>query len=268
MRYVDFDGHVHTLPICFLRWHYRWTGVPVSVHNLRKAVDVVLKNGISFALTDHDTLIPYRALQSNEYKGKKIVEDGMIKDMGRVLKVKDKGFIIAGQEVSSREGHVLAWGIDEVIKAGMSAGDTVDAIQSAGGMAIIPHVHSRLGIGEKNLIKIIGKIDGIELSVGLGKPAWQKRVMELAGQYSLKVFSNNDAHIASCIGMKGLTKIPFSVFRKSSGKAIISALRRLNPEDMEIVRNPKGRVVEMMMRLADIARYVTSEMPFTLSRKI
>jgi predicted metal-dependent phosphoesterase TrpH len=54
--------------------------------------------------------------------------------------------VIVGEEVSSREGHVLGLFLEELVPPRMSAADTVRAIKEQGGIAIIPHPFSAQGV--------------------------------------------------------------------------------------------------------------------------
>jgi predicted metal-dependent phosphoesterase TrpH len=47
--------------------------------------------------------------------------------------------VIVGEEVSSRDGHILALFLEARIKPGMPAAATVNAIHEQGGIAIAPH---------------------------------------------------------------------------------------------------------------------------------
>jgi predicted metal-dependent phosphoesterase TrpH len=47
--------------------------------------------------------------------------------------------VIIGEEISTREGHLLAYFIHELIPPGMSARDTIAAIHEQGGLAVAAH---------------------------------------------------------------------------------------------------------------------------------
>jgi len=47
--------------------------------------------------------------------------------------------VIPGIEVSTKQGHVLAYNVDVQIPSGMSAEETVERIRAVGGVAVIPH---------------------------------------------------------------------------------------------------------------------------------
>ena len=51
--------------------------------------------------------------------------------------------VVIGEEVSSRDGHILALFIDELVAPGLSAGETVAAIHEQGGLAIAAHPYWR-----------------------------------------------------------------------------------------------------------------------------
>ena len=54
--------------------------------------------------------------------------------------------VIVGEEVSSREGHILGLFLTKTFRAGMSPADTVRAIEAQGGIAIIAHPFSAQGV--------------------------------------------------------------------------------------------------------------------------
>jgi predicted metal-dependent phosphoesterase TrpH len=47
--------------------------------------------------------------------------------------------VIIGEEISTREGHMLAYFIERHIRTGMSARDTIAAIHDQGGLAVAAH---------------------------------------------------------------------------------------------------------------------------------
>jgi predicted metal-dependent phosphoesterase TrpH len=51
--------------------------------------------------------------------------------------------VIVGEEVSSRDGHILALYIDDLVPPGMSADDTVAAIHAQHGLAVAAHPYWR-----------------------------------------------------------------------------------------------------------------------------
>ena len=72
------------------------------------------------AVTDHDTI------------------EGALRAADRASR-RSKIEVIVGEEVSTRDGHVLALFLESRIRPGMSAAATVHAIHEQGGLAIAPH---------------------------------------------------------------------------------------------------------------------------------
>jgi len=72
------------------------------------------------AVTDHDTI--GGALRAREYAAKRA-----------------RFQVIVGEEVSSRDGHIVALFIERRVRPGMSAAATVHAIHDQGGLAIAAH---------------------------------------------------------------------------------------------------------------------------------
>ena len=72
------------------------------------------------AVTDHDTI--EGALRAREFAAKRA-----------------RFHVIVGEEVSSRDGHIVALFLERRVRPGMSAAATVHAIHDQGGLAIAAH---------------------------------------------------------------------------------------------------------------------------------
>lgn len=141
------------------------------------------KNIKVLAITDHDTLEGYR-------NAKKIIEK---KGLDIIL--------IPGCEISTKDGHVLAHGINEEIPEGLSAKETVDLIHKQGGLATADHPYMTLGLGDK-IFDI--DFDAIE-AFNSGVPQWankkcQKRAMILEKPMT----AGSDCHQPEYIGYASL----------------------------------------------------------------
>ena len=73
------------------------------------------------AVTDHDTI--EGALRAAEFAGNR----------------RGRPHVIVGEEVSSREGHILGLFLHRRVKPGLSAGATIAAIREQGGLAVAAH---------------------------------------------------------------------------------------------------------------------------------
>jgi predicted metal-dependent phosphoesterase TrpH len=151
------------------------------------------------AITDHDTIAG--ALEAQE----------LVRRHGYAVEV------ITGEEVSTRDGHLVGLFLHECVPAGMSARDTVAAIHAQGGLAFAPHPFFRAHQEEGKPTMMVGlgalvadlDLDGIETinaTPFLG-PAnrrahhYNKMVMRLPA------LGNSDGHILRAVG-KGYTAFP------------------------------------------------------------
>lgn len=151
------------------------------------------------AITDHDTI------------------DGALYAL-ELAKNKNYRFdIIVGEEVSSKEGHILALYVKEKIPPKLSAHETIKRIHEQGAIAISAHpfYHSRMnnrktiwadGVGAMTLIKEKENLDGVETVNATPTFAQENlRAKYINRAILLKAeIGASDAHILEAIG-KGYT---------------------------------------------------------------
>jgi hypothetical protein len=159
------DLHVHT---CFSK-----DGVTTPEQLVESAVE----KGIGcIAVTDHNSFEAYDVL----------------KDNGKVL-------ILPAEEVSSKEGHIVALGIDREIPRGLPIQETIDLIHEAGGYAIAAHPYRWWsGLGEKNTLAY--DFDGTEALNGRSVSRDNRRSKALAKRIGKPITAGSDAHAPSRIG--------------------------------------------------------------------
>src|SRR5579883_3396705 len=118
--------------------------------------------------------------------------------------------IIVGEEVTSRDGHVVGLFLEERVWPGMTVEDTVRAIHMQGGLAFAPHPffsngffsnkgHSMLGLG----IQLIDAcMDGIEVINSTPALKWaNERAQRFADEVGcLAQLGCSDAHVKQAIG--------------------------------------------------------------------
>ncbi|KQM10026.1 MAG: CehA/McbA family metallohydrolase [Candidatus Thermoplasmatota archaeon] len=152
---------------------------------LEDLVDIALEAGLGcIAVTDHNTVAAYDILKDDE----------------RII-------VVPGVEITSSEGHILAYGITEDIPKGMSVLDTVNAIHGKGGLAFVPHPYRMWsGIGEKN---IIPEFDGLEALNRRSPKASNLRSLKLARSVGKPIVAGSDSHTPDTVG-KGYIVIPDS----------------------------------------------------------
>lgn len=185
------DLHVHT--------EFSLDGVTTP----EQLIETAKARGIGcVAVTDH-----------NEFKAYELLKDN--KDV----------IIIPAEEVSSKEGHIVALGIDRLIPKGMSIQETIDAIHEAGGYAFAAHPYRWWsGLGEKNTRNY--PFDGIESRNSRSIPSANRKSERLAKEIGKPISAGSDAHSPRHIG-DGYVVIPDDVtdWREAldaimSGKAV------------------------------------------------
>jgi predicted metal-dependent phosphoesterase TrpH len=122
----------------------------------------------------------------------------------------DYGLVgIPGVEITTSAGHVLGLGIEELIPAGLSFGETLDRIHRQGGVAVVPHPFqkSRSGVAANVPRTELARADAIEvynsrLLTGRGN----RRARAFAEAHGLPMTAGSDAHIGEMVG-QAVTKI-------------------------------------------------------------
>ncbi|PSQ61476.1 MAG: phosphoesterase [Halobacteriales archaeon SW_9_67_25] len=131
---------------------------------------------------------------------------------------------IPGMEVTSAAGHVLALGIAELVPAGLSFRETIDAIHAQGGIAVVPHPFQKSRSG------VLAKISEEELTVADAIEVFNSRLLtgranrraeRFALRHNLPVTAGSDAHISEMIG-RGVTHVDTE---ERSVEAILAAIR-------------------------------------------
>jgi predicted metal-dependent phosphoesterase TrpH len=117
--------------------------------------------------------------------------------------------VIVGQEVESSDGHIIGLWTPELVRPGMSASDTVAAIQAQGGIAIAAHPFAprfwaRAGLDRGNrAIYDSAGLDGIEIANStplLFLANWFARFYWTTHHRRLACTGGSDAHILKAIG--------------------------------------------------------------------
>jgi len=107
--------------------------------------------------------------------------------------------VIRGQEISSKAGHILAYGIDTLIPRDLSLDETIEAIHDEGGISIAAHAFDffRKCVDKK----IIGsKIDGIECTNG-HTMVGNSKAKRIAKKYGYAYTAGSDSHLAKHTGL-------------------------------------------------------------------
>jgi predicted metal-dependent phosphoesterase TrpH len=187
--------------------HARWGRADLHMHTnysdgrptVRALLDHVAQRGMLdvIAITDHDTI------------------EGACE--AQALQSRYSFDIVVGEEVSSRQGHILALFINRCVPPGMGAVDTIAAIHKQGGLAVAAHPFiTTWTVGKQEVtMQGVGKLmatlpfDGIEVDNSTPFLQWANfRARRLNRRVAHKSeLGNSDAHIVQAIG-KSFTTFP------------------------------------------------------------
>ena len=135
----------------------------------------IKKKGLDgMAITDHNTL------------------EGSLK----ALQIAPKDFIvIPGLEISTLQGHLSGLNVKYDIPRAKSIEETIENINEAGGIAVVPHLFRNMsGIKKENLKKIHNKIPAIEVFNSCSLPNTNLKIVKYAKRYNLGGTGGSDSH--------------------------------------------------------------------------
>lgn len=151
--------------------------------------------------------------------------------------------IIVGEEVTTRDGHIVGLFLDRAVPPGRGAAATVDAIHAQGGLAFAPHpfFHDRPW-RERRTMDSVGRIladlpvDALELDNSTPFLEWANfRARRFNARYHLPALGASDAHITRAIG-KSYTLFPgraaADLYRAIVAGTVAPASRRYSPADL------------------------------------
>ena len=147
--------------------------------------------------------------------------------------------VIIGEEVSSKEGHIIGLYLDEEIRPGMSAAETVAAIEEQGGIAVIAHPFSAKGVfgpRGRSLFAAAASdwaFHAFEVYNSLPFLVWANSMAAktLAGGQGVAATGGSDAHVLEAVG-KGYT-----LFRGTSAEELRASIIAL---ETRAAASPQG----------------------------
>ncbi len=108
--------------------------------------------------------------------------------------------VVPAMEISSSKGHIVALGINEDVKQGLSPEDTVESIRALGGIAVAAHpfVSYREGLCDHVKDLDIDAIETLNSRYVFGYSNWRAR--NLALKRNIPEIGSSDAHFLDAIG--------------------------------------------------------------------
>jgi len=107
--------------------------------------------------------------------------------------------VVRGVEVSTRDGHVLALGVRELIPRGLIVAETIEKIHAAGGVCVAAHP-KRFPSGVGLDIARDGKFDAIEILNSGSSARGNALARKLAERKGAAVTAGSDAHAMDQVG--------------------------------------------------------------------
>lgn len=133
-----------------------------------------------FALTDHDTTAG-------------------LAELAQLRSSYPSYWFVPGVEVSTNEGHLLVYGVQEAPPAHRPLADTLDRVEALGGVAVLAHpfrwVH---GVGRR--LATTAGVQGLEGRNGKNSELSNTRAELLAARRSLACTGGSDAHEPALVG--------------------------------------------------------------------
>jgi len=166
---VRLDLHVHS---------HHSPDSPLTVEAIASGLASVGLNG--FALTDHNTVAGHDELAALKARFPELV-------------------LVPGVEVSTLEGHLLAYGVSEAPPRHRSVAETVEWVRDNGGVSVISHPFRRAhGVGRA--VAESARVDAIEIVNGHNSPGANRKAAEVARRRGLGGTGGSDVHARSDLG--------------------------------------------------------------------
>jgi|Deesub1362A_J573_1020465.scaffolds.fasta_scaffold00808_5 hypothetical protein len=152
-----------------------------SVKNL---ITSAIEKGIeAISITDHNTI-------GGSLEAMELVEDEHLPIL-----------VIPGVEISTRDGHLLAYGITDDIDSGMGMENTAREVRKNGGVSVVAHPFQIHKSGVTSLSRIIRFIEAVEVFnakfyIGL----CNKFSRYIARKFNKPEIAGSDAHTVDALG--------------------------------------------------------------------
>jgi len=166
---LKIDLHIHT------------THSGDSLTTVKEAVEWAERRGLDgIAITDHNSVDALEEIPR--------LNSGLL--------------VLLGEEIDTREGHLIALGINEKIPSGLSFSKTLGLIRQVGGLAVVPHPFDRLrgGVGPKVVRSFTPDALEVVNSHSLFFGSKRDLGISLAQELGLPCVGGSDSHVPETIG--------------------------------------------------------------------
>ena len=191
----SFDGQLH-----------------IPFRRIEETLTIAIHNGLDAVIfTDYGNTNNFEALKENkDPKGNPVLnpQEWDVNEYGDVaLEINGpigKMYVVRGEEVKTRQGHVLLWGLKEPINNGLDLEDTLTAAYKQDAFPVFSHLYARLFHGCGDLVfeqayhrfkEIKKRVLGLEQNGQIpSNHSANVQVALLAKDYDVPCFGTSDIH--------------------------------------------------------------------------
>lgn len=125
-------------------------------------------------------------------------------DIGGALAARDAGEVrvIVGEEISSRDGHIIGLFLDRWVPPDLSGEETIARIREQGGVVLAPHPFGTLCEGSlmHSTERLLPQFDAIEIHNAQNPFVWEDhRAARLAAARGVRAYVGADCHLTGDI---------------------------------------------------------------------
>ena len=179
-------------PIGLADLHVHPSGNAVSAETARAVYAALRASDLRVAvLTDHDRVDVAQALVARSRDERIPIE------------------LVVGEEITTREGHLLGVGLTARVPAGLCLADAVAAVHDQGGIAVVAHplLPGSMAASARLLVELAegdprARPDALEAMHPMAAwvPGWRRRVEGLAQRCRYAIVGGSDAHVPRSVG--------------------------------------------------------------------
>lgn len=177
-------------------------------------------------------------------------------------------YILKAEEVKTKEGHLLVWGIEEAIENGLGIRETLQRTYQQGGIGVFSHLLMGLfhGCGRDNFNEMYKAFRRYPLGLEQnGQIAWiwdkifgsNEKVGRLAREHGLACFGTSDIHGAyrkehKKVGKRYHSSVPRKYIDPEKIKESLAEIMISNPEDIRIEGGTNSLLETILWNLASV----------------
>ncbi|MBL7118942.1 PHP domain-containing protein [Candidatus Bathyarchaeota archaeon] len=131
-----------------------------------------------------------------------ITDHNSVDALREIAQAESDLIVLLGEEIDTKEGHLIALGIDEGIPSNLPYSETTQIIRQAGGLAVVPHPFDffRSGLGPRVVRSFVPDALEVANSHSLFFNLTRDRGFRLAQELNVSCVGGSDSHTPETIG--------------------------------------------------------------------